>query len=230
MAHLGTLLAGRLIRRDNRFRATVIVGDEPQSAHVPNSGRLGELLTPGAAVYLRPAARPGRVTAFDLALVERRGCLVCIDARLPPRLIREAWAAHTLPTLAAYDSVVTEVAQGESRLDLRFVSSTGATCWVEAKSVTLVRDGVAGFPDAPTERGRRHVAELATLAREGYGAMVFFVIQREDAVAFGPNDQTDPAFGAALRLAREAGVQVAAHGCRVTSEEITLADPLPLRL
>ena len=91
MAHLGELIAGRLVRRDNRFRATVIVDGKSEAAHVPNSGRMRELLTPDAVVYLRPAHRAGRVTSYDLLLVEHEGHPVCIDARWPPRLIREAW-------------------------------------------------------------------------------------------------------------------------------------------
>jgi sugar fermentation stimulation protein A len=229
MAYLGELVVGRLAQRDNRFRATVLVDGVAHKAHVPNSGRLGELLTPGAVVHLRPAARAGRVTAYDLVLVEHRQQPVCIDARWPPRLIREAWEWGDLAPFAGYDTVMPEVRCGESRLDLRFDSTRGDVCWVEAKSVTLVRGGVACFPDAPTARGRRHVEELTGLARQGIGAAVVFVVQRSAAGAFRPHDETDPAFGQALRAARSAGVLVLAYRCAVNPPQITIL-PHPLDL
>ena len=229
MATLGALIEGRLVRRDNRFRATVLVDGRPVKAHVPNSGRLGELLVPDAAIHLRPAVRAGRATPYDLVLVEYAGQPVCIDARWPPRLIREAREQGDLAPFAAHDRLVPEAVCGGSRPDLRSEAADGSACWVEAKSVTLVRDGVACFPDAPTARGRRHMGELTELARRGVCAAVVFVVQRADARAFRPNDETDPEFGYALRAARDAGVHVLAYRCCVEPPEITLlAHPLTL--
>lgn len=223
----GSLRQAEFLRRENRFRALVRCAGAELPVHVPNSGRLGELLLPGAPAYIRLHRDPRRRTAGDLILVEHAGRLVCVDARLPPRLVVDAWQAGLLPELQGYDEVYAEAVHGESRLDLRFAAG-GRACWVEAKSVTLVQDGTARFPDAPTERGRRHLRELARLAESGICAAVVFVVQREDAQAFAPNDRTDAEFGRALREARDAGVQVLALRCHVTRESIAVAGPIPL--
>lgn len=224
----GPLTPAEFMRRDNRFRAVVRVDGIPCAVHVPNSGRLGELLIPGAPAYIRLCPDPRRKTAGDLILVEHAGRLVCVDARLPPRLLVDAWQAGRLPAFQAYERVRTEAVHGASRLDLRFEAGDGSACWVEAKSVTLVEEGIARFPDAPTERGRRHMVELVRLAQEGICSAVAFVVQREDAESFAPHDAADPGFGRALREARDAGVQVLAVRCRVTLEEIEVLAPVPL--
>ncbi len=208
------LVAGRFVSRDNRFRATVEVGGERVFAHVPNSGRLWELLTPGAEVHLLPAFKPGRVTPYDLTLVRTPTGWVCIDARLPPRLLGEWLAKGGGGPLAGWLVEKSEVRYGASRLDL-LLRRGDERCWAETKSVTLVRDGVAVFPDAPTARGRRHLMELQRLARDGTCAAAVFVVQREDAARFRPNDDTDPEFGAALREAAASGVKVLCVRCRV---------------
>lgn len=224
----GPLHQAEFLRRENRFRALVRCAGAELPVHVPNSGRLGELLLPGALAYIRLHPDPRRRTAGDLILMEYTGRLVCVDARLPPRLIVDAWRAGLLPELQEYDKVYTEAVHGASRLDLRFAAGGGRVCWVEAKSVTLVQDGIARFPDAPTERGRRHLRELARLAESGICAAVVFVVQREDAQAFAPHDRTDAEFGKALREARDAGVQVLALRCHVTRESIAVVGPIPL--
>ncbi|MCD6290124.1 MAG: DNA/RNA nuclease SfsA, partial [Anaerolineae bacterium] len=141
------LLPARFLRRDNRFRALVEVSGSPASAYVPNSGRLGELLVVGAPVWVRSMAASNRKTMYDLCLVEHAGVLVSIDARLPPRLLAEVWEAGRLEELSGYDVLEREVQVGGSRLDLR-LRRDETVCWIEAKSVTLVRDGLALFPDA----------------------------------------------------------------------------------
>jgi sugar fermentation stimulation protein A len=216
------------LQRDNRFRATVFVAGQERPAHVPNSGRLAELLLPGAPVALRPASHGSRATPYDLELVQAGAALVCVDARLPPTLIREAWSAGRLPEFAVFTRLRPEVRLGESRLDLLFTSGEGSECWVETKCVTLVQHGLAHFPDAPTERGRRHLRELTARARDGVCAAVAFVVQRDDVRGFGPSDETDPAFGAALRVAREAGVKLLAYRCHVSAGEIALGDRVAL--
>lgn len=224
----GPLHQAEFLRRDNRFRASVRFAGTERPVHVPNSGRLTELLGPGAIVHLRLSPDVHRRTVGDLILVEHAGRLVCVDARLPPRLVVEAWQMGLLPELGSYERVYTEAVCGDSRLDLRFEAGGGRVCWVEAKSVTLVQDGVALFPDAPTERGRRHLRELARLATEGVCSAVAFVVQREDARAFAPNDDADAEFGEALRAAREAGVQVLAVRSQVTKEAIAVVGRIPL--
>lgn len=243
---LGPLVAGAFERRLNRFAATVEVDGRPAIVHVANSGRMRELLRQGARCLLAPRPAAGRKTDYDLALVEVARdravgearaeygdapgrVLVSADARLPPALLSEAFHERRLPPFAEFDTARREVVYGDSRLDLLLSGPHGA-CFIEVKSVTLVEDGVALFPDAPTERGRRHVGELVRAVREGYRAAVVFVIQREDARACAPHDASDPAFGRTLRDAVAAGVEAYAYVCRVTPREIRLAHAVPVLL
>ncbi|MEZ4770508.1 MAG: DNA/RNA nuclease SfsA [Caldilineales bacterium] len=231
----GDLLPARFVRRDNRFRASVLLDGAPLSAHVPNSGRLGELLVPGAAVWIRRHARGAeRRTDSDLVLVAYAGVLVSIDARLPNGLLAEALAGARVPQFAGYSEVLREVTVGQSRLDFLLNTGRGSDaserCWVETKSVTLVEDGTALFPDAPTERGLRHLHELMDLRRQGDRVAVAFVIQRPDALAFAPHPTAHPAFAAALRTARQEGVEVYAWRCQVGHSGIELAEPVTITL
>jgi sugar fermentation stimulation protein A len=226
---LPPLVAGRFVRRDNRFRVTVEVEGEPAAAHLPNSGRLTELLTPGRACWLSRFGDPRRKTRFDLVLVEYAGVLVSVDARLPNGLFAEALAAGRLEPFRGTTRFEREVQLGESRLDLRLQGPAGA-CWVEVKSVTLVEGGVARFPDAPTVRGVRHLAELAAAVRRGERAAVVFVIQRPDARCFAPHDRADAVFGAALREAKSAGVGVYAWACEVSPRSVIMASQVPVEL
>ncbi|MBC7250067.1 MAG: DNA/RNA nuclease SfsA [Anaerolineae bacterium] len=217
------------VSRENRFRVTVELGGKLVGAHLPNSGRLQELLSPGRRLWLRPATTAGRKTAYDVVLADLNGVLVAVDARLPNRLVEEALREGLLPSLAGYPHIRREVNHGESRLDF-VLEGKGPRCLVEVKSVTLVRDGLALFPDAPTERGRRHVEELRQAVLAGERAAIIFVIQREDVRAFAPNDQADPLFGQALRQAAEAGVEVYAHACRVSHHEMRLQRPVAVMM
>jgi sugar fermentation stimulation protein A len=170
-----------------------------------------------------------RRTAYDLLLVANAGVLVSVDARLPNRLFAEAVAAGRLAPFAETASLESEVRHGGSRLDFRLQSAAGP-CWVETKSVTLVEEGLALFPDAPTARGRRHLRELTAIARRGEHTAVVFVIQRPDATAFAPHIAADPAFGQALAEATAAGVKAHAFRCAVTLEEIRITDEVAVRL
>ena len=226
------LVEGRFIKRLNRFAALVDVGRREYLAHVPNSGRLGELLVPGYRVLLAPAPASNstaRKTAYDLALVDTGGALASADARLPNRLVAEALAAGRLPQFAGYPVVQPEAAFGESRLDFR-LSGPAGVCYVETKSVTLVEDGIARFPDAPTLRGVKHLHSLMTAQAAGCHAAVIFVIQRADADAFAPNDAADPLLGQTLRQAVAAGVPAFAYRCRLDEQSIALADGIPVLL
>lgn len=218
------------VRRDNRFRATVETGGAPAPVHVPNSGRLGELLRPGAAVWFLPAAvEAGRKTLGDLILVETGDTMVAVDARLPNQLVAEALAAARLAPLAGYTSCQREVAIGRSRLDFLLQGPDGK-CWLEVKSVTLVEEGVARFPDAPTARGVRHLAELAARRAAGDRAAVAFVVQRADARAFGLHRSADPDFNEAMRQVYAAGVEVMAWRCRVNLDGSSITDQIEVRL
>lgn len=226
------LTEGRFIRRLNRFAALVDVDRREYLAHVPNSGRLGELLVPGYRVLLAPAPPSSahtRKTAFDLALVDTGGALSSADARLPNKLVAEAIAERRLPQFAGYPVVRPETVFGESRLDF-FLDGPDGSCYVETKSVTLVEDGVGLFPDAPTLRGVKHLRSLMSALAAGHRATVIFVIQRCDADAFAPHDAADPLLGATLREAVAAGVEARTYRCRVSERCIILDDEVPVRL
>ncbi|OGO05473.1 MAG: hypothetical protein A2Y73_07515 [Chloroflexi bacterium RBG_13_56_8] len=220
------LQEGYFIRRDNRFRTTVRVEGQETPAHIANSGRLKELLVPGRRVWLAPVDRAGRVTLYDLVLVEHDGVMVSVDARIPNRLFEELvrsgpWRGRR------YERVEREVAREESRLDFR-LSGPGGVCWVETKSANLVEDGLALFPDAPTKRGLRHVLELMRAVQAGEGAAVVFVVQRSDANYFAPHREADPSFADVLRQARTKGVEVLAYRCRVTREAMKISEQIPV--
>lgn len=226
---LGRLVPGRFVGRLNRFAARVEVGGRLVLAHVPNSGRLRELFVPGRRIYLTEAHRPGRKTRYDLACVRVGRTLVSADARLPNRLAAEAIAAGRIHELAGRRIIRPEVRHGNSRFDL-LLGGRGRRLLLEVKSATLVEDGVALFPDAPTERGRRHLEKLMAARRRGFDAGVLFVIQRPDAHAFSPHWEADPQFARALCRAAEAGVRVLAYRCRVTTREVALTRAIPVLL
>ncbi len=221
------LVSGNLIQRVNRFVVAVEVGGEVVHAHLANSGRLHELMFPGAPVLLTPRPRVGRKTGLDLALVYVDGVWVSADARLPNRLVMEAVEEGRLGALAGLRVVRREPIFGGARLDLLLGGPQGQVL-VEAKSVTLVEGGMALFPDAPTLRGRRHLQALMEALRQGLGAAVIFVVQREDAQAFSPHHGADPAFARALGEAHRSGVMVLAYRCRVSPQEVAIADPVPV--
>ncbi|MBI3979643.1 MAG: DNA/RNA nuclease SfsA [Chloroflexi bacterium] len=224
-----TLVPGRLLQRLNRFVVLVEVAGRPELAHLANSGRLRELMVPNAAVHLAPRpARRGR-TRYDLALVDLGGILVSADARLPGALFAEAVEQGIVPLLQGSTALQQEVYWGDSRLDL-LVEHGGDRWLIETKSITLVEQCTALFPDAPTERGRRHLRTLVAATAQGYRAAVVFVVQRADAVRFRPHDQADPLFGHELRAAAAAGVEVWAYRCRVSTEEVGVTEAIAVDL
>ena len=224
------LVPGVFVERRNRFVADVTVDGVPSLAHVPNTGRMRELMVPGREVLLRPAADPScRRTVYDLLVVKYQGHWVGIDSRTTPTLAIEAWQAGLLPELSPYAHVKREVKLGVSRLDLLFDGPPGL-CYVEVKSVNLVEDGVALFPDAPTERGARHLGELAQAVGDGHQAAVVFIVQRDDATAFAPFESADPVFANALRQAVGAGVGAYAIACETSPEGQTPVQQVPVLL
>jgi sugar fermentation stimulation protein A len=226
----GKLVEGRFVARDNRFRVTVEVGGREVWAHLPNSGRLGELLVPGRRAFLVERPAPGRKTGYDLNLIEHEGRWVSVDARLPNDLLEEALAAGQLEPLAGYASLRREVTFGRSRFDFLLESAGSSECLVEVKSITLVIDGLGCFPDAVTARGRRQVNELAQAVRSGYRAAVVFCVQRDDATGMRPHDESDPEFARALRDAAAQGVEVYAYACRVEPGAVEIMRRLPVYL
>jgi sugar fermentation stimulation protein A len=228
------LVRGIFLQRDNRFRVQVRIDDRIATAHLPNSGRLTELLVDGSTVWLKPAApaaRPRRHTEYDLTLVEFKNRFVSVDARLPGQLVYRALCFQCLgKDFASYPIVRREVAYRKSRIDFLLEACNLRPYWIEVKSVTLVDEGIARFPDAPTSRGRRHLLELTHAVNSGDRATVIFVIQREDATCFQPNDRADPAFVQALRLATAAGVKVLALRCRINRQSALILGWIPVEL
>lgn len=216
------------LSRPNRFIAHCQllnngVAGETVICHVKNTGRCKELLLPGTLVYLCKAA-PGnpRKTDFDLIACQKGERLINIDSQAP-----NVAAAEFLRE--RYETVRPEVRYGDSRIDFA-VENGGKRTYVEVKGVTLEHEGAVYFPDAPTERGTKHLGELKRAVTEGYGAAVLFVVQMDNVRYFSPHTQTDPAFAAALCEAAEAGVEIWAYGCRVTPEAMVIDRPVEVRL
>ena len=222
-----SIIPGRFLSRPNRFIALAETDAGIQTVHVKNTGRCRELLVPGASVYLEESANPRRKTAFDLIAVDKGGLLINMDAQAPNRVFAEwAGAGNFLPDCTALRR---EYVYGDSRLDF-CLETPGGLHLVEVKGVTLEEGGAARFPDAPTERGVRHIQELRRAAEAGLGATLFFVVQMEGMRSVAPNDETHPAFGEALREAAAHGVRVLAYDCAVTPESLTLRAPVPVLL
>ncbi len=218
-------------RRPNRFIAVCELDGADVVAHVPNTGRCRELLVPGYTVYLTENENPARKTRYTLVSVNRAGRLINMDALAPNRAFREAAEGGTvrLPGLDVPTLVRPECRFGDSRFDF-YLENGGRRAFVEVKGVTLEEDGAALFPDAPTERGVRHVRELCRAAAEGYLAYLVLVVQMEGVDRFSPNRRTHPAFADALAAARESGVRILAYDCLVAPDEIRLNRPVPVVL
>ena len=217
------------LRRPNRFIAQVAIEGAEETVHVKNTGRCRELLVPGAAVYLAEGKNPGRKTRYDLIAVEKGERLINMDAQAPNQVFGE-WAAAGgfRPDLTLLRP---ETTWGNSRFDFYWESSkSGRKGFVEVKGVTLEEGGAVYFPDAPTERGVKHVEELMACRAAGYEAALFLVVQMEGVAFWSPNDRTHPAFGEAVRRAAAAGVEIFCRDCRVTPDSLTMGEPVEIRL
>lgn len=222
----GGLLEASFVFRPNRFVGEIEIAGERIAAHVPSSGRMRELLYPGARVFVAAQDRPGTKLRYRILLAEHGGHLVSVDSLLPNRLVRLALRSGRLPEFKDTGAVFPEAAFGKGRFDFFLTGSNGEGCYIEVKSVTLVEDGTALFPDAPSERGARHMEELAVARREGFRAVVLFIIQRPDALCFRPNRDRDPLFARALAGAASAGVEVLARSCLVSLGGVELDGPV----
>ena len=213
--------------RVNRFIAKCAVDGQETVVHVKNTGRLRELLVPGAVCWAEKSASSGRKTAYDLVAVEKDGHIVNIDSQAP-NLIARAWLESG--GWGPVTQVKSEFTHGDSRFDLSYMHGQTRGL-VEVKGVTLFdRDGVACFPDAPTSRGTKHLQGLIEVARAGMEAGLCFVIMREDAIGLVPNEATDPVFSAALRDAANAGVHLVAACCKVTADSAEIVRTVPILL
>ncbi len=231
------------LSRPNRFIAQVNLDGREETVHVKNTGRCRELLLPGCTVYLEGSANPARRTKYDLVAVEKARpglppLLINLDAQAPNRVFGEWMAAGKGAELGLPEPTLLrpETTWGNSRFDFYWELSNAADSFpprrgfVEVKGCTLEEDGLALFPDAPTQRGVKHLRELMACRGAGYEAAVCFVIQMEGMRAFSPNDRTHPAFGAALREAVDAGVKVLAVECAVAADSLTMTRPVPVLL
>ena len=220
------MVPGIFRTRPNRFIAHVEIGGQPEICHVKNTGRCRELLVPGAEVFCQRSENPSRKTKFDLITVRKGGKLINMDSQAPNIAAKE-WLLSG--GLGPVENLRPECIHGDSRFDFAFTLG-GKPCFLEVKGVTLENDGVCAFPDAPTERGTKHLNGLTRAVREGYGAFVLFVIQMADVKYLRPHDETDPAFGAALREAAENGVTILAMDCAVTEDTMELRARVPVKL
>jgi len=221
------VLPARFVSRPNRFVANVTINGQPERVHVKNTGRCRELLVPDARVWLSKSGNPARKTAYDLIAVQKGGRLINMDAQAPNMVFGEwAEAGRFVPGLTLLKA---EQTHGDSRFDY-YWEAGARKGFVEVKGVTLERNGAVFFPDAPTERGVKHLHGLISCLDEGYEAAVCFVIQMADVSFFSPNDETHPAFGRALRAAAAAGVRVLALDCAVTPDSLSISGPVEVRL
>lgn len=220
------MVAGRFLARPNRFIAHVQIDGQVEICHVKNTGRCRELLQVGAEVWCQKASNPNRKTKYDLITVRKGHRLINMDSQAP-NIAAGQWLAEG--GLGQVEALRPETFHGDSRYDFSFVKD-GKTCFLEVKGVTLETDGVCAFPDAPTERGAKHLRGLTQAVQEGFGAYVLFVVQMKDVKYLHPNDSTDPAFGKALREAAEQGVQVLAVDCHITENTMTIGDFVEVKL
>lgn len=220
------MVPGIFLARPNRFVAHVQIGGKEEICHVKNTGRCRELLPAGAQVWCQQFNNPNRKTKFDMITVKKGSRLINMDSQAPNAAAKEWLLAGGLGEI---EDLIGEYTHGDSRFDFSFCKD-GRRCFLEVKGVTLETDGVCAFPDAPTQRGTKHLRGLTKLAREGYGAYVLFVIQMADVKYLHPNDTTDPAFGKALREAAAAGVTVMAVECAVTEDSMTISKQVSVQL
>jgi len=226
-------LHGRFVRRYKRFFADVRLdeGGELVTAHCPNTGSLLGCLEEGAPVWLRDSGDPRRKLRTTWQAVRIADTWVNVDTSLPNRVVAEAVAAGAVPALRGYAALRREVGYGSaSRIDLLLEDPRKGHCYVEVKSTTLARGRAALFPDAVTERGRKHLAELAEMVARGHRAVQLFFVGRDDVGAFRPAWDVDPAYAEALVAARAAGVEVIAYSARVTPRRLELGRRLRLAL
>ena len=225
---LGELLEAVFIQRDNRFRAEVELNGERVKVHVPNSGRMKELLVPGAAVWVQPAFGENRKTAYTLLLVKQGERFVCLNAHLANDIIAHWMMQDILPGFEGVCNVKREKTYGRSRFDFCF-ERNGKVCYAEVKSVNLLEGITARFPDAPTERGSKHLYELIQCKKDGLDAAVIFLVMGNEAREFDVNRETDPAFDEALKQAIAAGVEVYSYICSIDLHGVIYTGQIPLR-
>ncbi|WP_411169069.1 DNA/RNA nuclease SfsA [Clostridium sp. MB05] len=210
-------------KRPNRFNAIVILKDEEIVVHVPNTGRCKEILKDGTKVFLREELNPTRKTKYDLIAAIKGDTLISIDSQIPNKVVNEALVNKKINILNKYTKISREKTFGKSRFDFKLSTEDEKEIYyLEVKGVTLEENGHCMFPDAPTERGVKHIMELIEAKKKGFGAGILFLIQLDNVKTFSPNDITDVEFGNALRLAKENHVDIMAYSCIVDREGIEI--------
>ncbi len=219
------IVKGEFVDRPNRFIANVIINGKTEVCHVKNTGRCKELLIKGATVYLQKSNNPNRKTKYDLIAVQKGARLINMDSQIVNYV-----ALEYLPQI--FDNIIyvkPECKYGNSRFDI-YVETETDKIFIEVKGVTLEFDGVVRFPDAPTERGVKHLKELQKAITEGYKAFVMFVVQMDNVQYFEPNRITHPEFADILKEASENGVEILAYQCDVTPESITIKNKILVKI
>ena len=220
---------GIFLERPNRYLARVEIDGQEIKAHVPDPGRLPGLMIPGRRVRLTYNPDPKRKTDYSLVLVRHGDIWVSVYPAFANKVVENELAKGSLSCLNGFESFNREVKCGESRIDFELKFSD-VKAFVEVKSVSLVEGGVGKFPDAPTQRGVKHLKELIALRRKGYRAAVLFVSQRSDARSIISNDQIDPLFGEWLRKAHLASVELYAYNCSVTKNTVSIKNQIPVNI
>lgn len=218
---------GYFLERPNRFIAMVEIDGKPEKCHVKNTGRCRELLKPRAELYLQDCASPGRKTRYDVIAVKKGDQIVNMDSQIPNKVVVE-WLKKG--NLFSKDAIIRpEKTYGNSRFDV-YIEDGDVKAFMEIKGVTLEEDGVARFPDAPTERGIKHIQELCECRKEGYEAYILFLVQMKGVHLLEPNWKMHKAFGEALVEAARQGVYILAYDSLVTKDSILLDKPVEVSI
>ncbi len=220
------MIEGIFLERPNRFIAIVLINGKEETVHVKNTGRCRELLIKGVTVYLRHETNPARKTKYSLISVVKNNMLINMDSQIPNYVVYEALQENKIHGINA-EAIKKEVQYDNSRFDIYFKSS-GKESFMEVKGVTLEENGFAVFPDAPTQRGAKHLKELIKAKKEGYGAYIFFLIQMDKINAFGPNYERDTIFSEALEEAYKKGVQILCYNSKVSTDSISIGESIQL--
>ena len=225
--HYSNIQRATFLRRPNRFIAHIEVDGREEVCHVKNTGRCRELLTDRATIYVEHHDNPNRKTKYSLIAVEKGDLLINMDSQAPNKVVGK-WILEKEP-FGKVKLLKPECTYGSSRFDF-YLKTEAEKIFIEVKGVTLEEAGIVSFPDAPTERGVKHLEELRACVEAGYKAAVIFVVQMEGMQHFEPNDKTHPQFGEALRQARKAGVEVIAYECKVTPSSLEITKSIPVML
>ncbi|MDD3705225.1 MAG: DNA/RNA nuclease SfsA [Clostridiaceae bacterium] len=234
MKIINRTIHGRFVHRLNRFEGIVEVNGREVPVHIPNTGRCRELLLNGARVILEIRESKTRKTPYELIMVYKGERLISIDSQAPNKIVEEAVRENLIKEIGSYEYIKREAFYQSSRFDMLLKkteeSEKEESCYIEVKGVTLEIEGTALFPDAPTERGARHMKELTSARQEGYRAAVIFLVQMENIKTFTPNKLMDGDFSKALAAAHSEGVEVLSYSCRISEKEVVMDEKVEVLL